>query len=435
VIGAVAICAPIGRDAAIVQEILRTANIRSVLADPTSLPTGIAASEYAAVLLTEEAVGPVTNAATIAALAAQPPWSDLPFIVLTSPGPPPSARAAMLRQLGNVVQVARPVHPAGLIELVRNARRARARQVEARRYLKQIQDADLKLEEFAAGLERQITHRTRALTAANRRLAAQAKEQIEAQERLNQVQSELIHVSRVSAMDTMASTLAHELNQPLTAVTNYLHGSIRLLERGSISDDVRDGLEQALASAHRAGEIVRRIRDLVSRGVVARKAEDLPKLIDEAIAVALVDAAVLGTTHRLVLDPRVRRVLVDRVQIQQVLINLLRNAVEAVAGSETREIIIATNHLNDATVEVSVSDTGHGLPAEVLSTLFSSFKTTKQDGMGVGLSICRTIVEANGGTISGANLAKRGAVFRFTLPQIGRDEGEHRSFPKDADQG
>lgn len=414
--GPVAICAPVGRDASIIEGIIRSGEIRCQISDAVEISTGIAASDFAAVLLTEEAVGLLSTQATYDALAAQPPWSDLPFVVLTSQGASLSRRAAMLRRLGNVVQVARPVHPGALIELVRNALRARGRQFVARRYLEQIEDAELKLEEFAAGLERQITYRTRALTAANRRLATQGRQRIQAQEQLNQLQSELIHVSRGSAMDTMASTLAHELNQPLTAVTNYLHGSIRMLQADPVDGAVLDGLGQALASAHRAGEIVRRIRDLVSRGLVNRKPEDLSKLIDEAIAVGLIDGAVLGVSHRLLPDREVGSVLVDRVQIQQVLINLLRNAVEAMQGAETREIVIATRKLNDSLVEVSVADTGHGLSPEILATLFSSFRTTKQDGMGVGLSICRTIVEANGGAISGENRTEGGAVFRFTLP-------------------
>lgn len=414
----VAICAPAGRDGAIVLEILRSGNVACQLADPVALIDGIASSTYAASLLTEEAVMLLSPEAMRVALAGQPPWSDLPFVVLTSKRSQSPGLAAMLKLMGNVVQVVRPVHPAALTDLVRNALRARQRQLEARRYLEEREIAETRLRNFSEDLERKVADRTHALTSTSQRLEIQSRENTKARDRLNQLQAELIHVSRVSAMGTMASTLAHELNQPLTAVTNYLRGSIRLLHTGTASIDlvVVDGLESAVASAHRAGEIVRRLRDLVSRGVVNRRPEQLSNLIDEAIAIGLVDGVALGTSYTLSLDPGVSSVVVDRVQIQQVLINLLRNAVEAMRTADTREIVIAARCLCEGVVEVSVADTGPGLSPELLETLFSSFRTTKDEGMGVGLSICRTIVEANGGTISGENRPEGGAEFRFTLP-------------------
>ena len=200
-------------------------------------------------------------------------------------------------------------------------------------------------------------------------------------------------------------------------MVNYLRGSIRLLQSHHSPAEDLDGLEHALASAHRAGEIVRRLRDFVSRGVVNRRPERVVTLIDEAVALGLVDAASAGIRCRTQVAEGVEWVLVDRVQIQQVLINLLSNAVEALNGADhEREIIVTAAILNPSTVEIAVSDTGHGLSTEVKSTLFSSFQTTKPTGMGVGLSICRTIVEANGGTIVGENGPSGGAVFRFTLP-------------------
>lgn len=413
----VAVFAPAGRDVAVVLEILRAGEINSRPVEPVALIAGIATSAFSAVLLTEEALTMIAPDAMRVALDRQPLWSDLPFVLLTSKGPARHQFASMVKLLGNVVQVDRPIRPAALIDLVRNALRARKRQVEASKYLEERETAESKLQEFADGLERLVAYRTRALTAANLQLAAQNKERVEAQERLSQMQSELIHVSRVSAMGTMASTLAHELNQPLTAVTNYLRGSIRLLSGGRTQPDsaVVEGLESATASALRAGEIVRRLRDLVARGVVTRKAEDLSALINEAIEVGLVDAVAQGTTYITQIDPKLGSVIVDRIQIQQVLINLLRNAVEALSTAPTRDIVIVACVAGEGMAEVSVSDSGPGLPPDILATLFSSFRTTKEDGMGVGLSICRTIVEANGGTITGENRAEGGAVFRFTL--------------------
>ena len=414
----VAVCAPVGRDGAVVLDILRAARIPCGLVDPAALVRAITDATYSSALLTEEAL-PMLQADEIdAALSRQPPWSDFHFLVLAARRRPSARLTAMLKLLGNVSQVERPVHPATLVRLVQTSIRARQRPLDARRYLEQRESAERALTEFADSLEHQVAQRTRALAATNKLLVAEVGERIAAQKRLNQMQAELIHVSRVSAMGTMASTLAHELNQPLTAVSNYLRASIRLLETGAnvVDPDAMAGLESAASSAHRAGEIVRRLRELVSRGAVTRRMENLPRLIDEAVGVALVDAAILGVTYSLSLEPAASRVFVDRVQIQQVLINLLRNAVEAMGNSKRREITIASRCASARTVEISVLDTGPGLTPDTLKTLFSSFKSTKEEGMGVGLSICRTIVEANGGEIIGVNRPEGGAAFSFTVP-------------------
>lgn len=380
---------------------------------------GVFRSDYAAVLLTEEAIGRIPQDKMQAALASQPLWSDLPFVVLRPKGPPGPQLTAVLRQLGNVIQAERPVHPRALIAVIRNVLRARSRQIDARTYLKERQTAEHKLQALADGLEGLVADRTRALTATSQLLSVEIGERIAAQDRMNQMQAELIHVSRVSAMGTMASTLAHELNQPLTAALNYLRGSLRMLSStaGPIEPPVLAGLESAASSAQRAGEIVRRLREFVARGVVDRRPEDLPRLIDEAVAVGLVDAVARGIEIEFALDPRASSILVDRVQIQQVLINLLRNAADAMEGRDRRRVSITTQILAAGTmVEVSVTDTGPGIAPDQLATLFSPFTSSKEEGMGIGLSICRTIVEANGGMISGDNLSSGGAVFRFTAP-------------------
>ncbi|MGZ8335354.1 MAG: PAS domain-containing sensor histidine kinase [Allosphingosinicella sp.] len=230
------------------------------------------------------------------------------------------------------------------------------------------------------------------------------------------MQTELIHVSRLSAMGAMASTLAHELNQPLAAISNFISGGRRLLINSPESmPQLEMALKAAASGAQRAGEIVRRLRELVSRGTVAVMVEDLPQLIEEASVVAFVDEAALGVHHRLELDPAARWVRGDRIQIQQVLINLVRNAIEAMETSREREIVIATR-AEDGMVEVSVADTGTGIAPEHFETLFSRFMTTKSGGMGIGLPISRTIVELHGGKIWAQNRPEGGAIFRFTLP-------------------
>jgi len=236
--------------------------------------------------------------------------------------------------------------------------------------------------------------------------------------RLEQLQSELIHVSRLSAMGTMASTLAHELNQPLTAIASYGEAAGIILEREDQPDKemLRDVVTQMAEQSLRAGRIVRRLRDFVSKGELAKTVEDLPKVIEEASALALVGAKDKGVATQFAFAPDATPVLIDRVQIQQVLINLMRNAIEAMDGMPGKRLLNVTTALLDpATVQVSVSDTGGGIAPEVRKHLFQAFNSSKESGMGLGLSICRTIVEAHGGRIAALDREGGGTEFRFTL--------------------
>ncbi|UAK23089.1 PAS domain-containing sensor histidine kinase [Sphingomonas nostoxanthinifaciens] len=237
------------------------------------------------------------------------------------------------------------------------------------------------------------------------------------QARLNALQAELIHVARVSAMGAMASTLAHELNQPITAVISYAEGARELLTEPNEDNvaTVRDALSDAIAEAIRAGQIVRRLRAFVARGEVEKAIEDLPKLVEEACRLGLVGTRCDGVEVVMTLDPRASPVLVDRVQIQQVIVNLVRNAVEAMMDQPVRRITIETAFRLPNWAEVSVQDTGPGLAPEVAAELFRAFLSTKQEGMGLGLSICRTIVEAHGGRIGADACQDGGTRFHFTL--------------------
>jgi PAS domain S-box-containing protein len=250
-----------------------------------------------------------------------------------------------------------------------------------------------------------------------------------AEAKIQRMQDELIHVSRLSAMGAMASTLAHELNQPLTAVANYVQGSLRLMRGGAaeVPGSVLEALEAAEAGALRAGRIVQRLRELVSRGNVSARTESLPQLIEDAGVLAFVDAPLLGIKHRTELDPQARWVEVDRVQVQQVLINLIRNAVQAMADQPVREIVVSTAAMSARMIEVSVSDTGVGLSPERRKETFSPFQSSKPGGMGIGLSICRTIVEAHGGKIWAEDRKGGGTVFRFTLPRTVEEDQERAS--------
>lgn len=238
------------------------------------------------------------------------------------------------------------------------------------------------------------------------------------QARLQQLQSELVHVSRLTAMGEMASALAHEINQPLAAISNYMKGSRRLLA-GSADPNltkIESALDRAAEQAVRAGQIIRRLRDFVARGESEKRVESLSKLIEEAGALGLAGAREQNVQLRFNLDQNADLVLADRVQIQQVLVNLFRNALEAMAQSPRRELVVTNTSVADDMIEIEVSDTGSGFQDDVIPNLFQTFFTTKETGMGVGLSISRSIIEAHGGHMWAESNTSGGATFRFTLP-------------------
>jgi C4-dicarboxylate-specific signal transduction histidine kinase len=216
----------------------------------------------------------------------------------------------------------------------------------------------------------------------------------------------------------MAGALAHELNQPLTAFTNSVNAGRRMMANGAHHkiETVRDVLDEAADQALRAGEIIRRLREFVTRGETEMRIENLPDLIREASDLASAGTGSQGVQVRLSLDPRAETVLGNRIQLQQVMLNLIRNAHEAMAQSEWRELEVATTRLDDESIEIAVADRGSGLPDDIVEHLFEPFHTTKDNGMGLGLSICRTIIEAHGGKLRYEPNGGGGAIFRLTLP-------------------
>lgn len=235
-------------------------------------------------------------------------------------------------------------------------------------------------------------------------------------QRLQELQDGLLHVSRLRSMGQMAAALAHELNQPLTAVTNYVRAALRLLDAGNTNlPRARQAMELAAQQTLRSGEIIQRLRAFVARGEVSRRPESVAKLIEEASALALVGAKELGIKVLITVDPDLPNATVDRVQIQQVLLNLIRNAVEAMQHSEFRELSVGTV-VENGVVLISVTDTGSGIAPEIEAKLFQPFVTNKASGMGIGLSVCRTIVEAHGGRLWAEPNTGGGSIFRFTLP-------------------
>ena len=243
-------------------------------------------------------------------------------------------------------------------------------------------------------------------------------EQQQTQARLQELQSELVHMSRLSAMGEMASALAHELNQPLSAISNYMKGSRRLLADSTDinAPKIEAALDRAAEQAIRAGDIIRRLRNFVAREASEKRVESVSKLVEEAGALGLTGAREQGVILRFNLDPANDLILADRVQIQQVLVNLFRNALEAMSGSTHRELIASNTRAADDMIEIAVSDTGHGFGADTRENLFQPFFTTKETGMGVGLSISRTIIETHGGRMWAETNGNGGATFRFTLP-------------------
>jgi two-component system, LuxR family, sensor kinase FixL len=245
----------------------------------------------------------------------------------------------------------------------------------------------------------------------------------DSQARLQELNSELLHVSRLSAMGEMASALAHELNQPLAAISNYMKGSRRLLAASPAANvsQIEAALDKAAEQAIRAGQIIRRLRDFVARAESERSIESVARLAEEAAALGLIGARERGVSLKFALEPEIDLVFVDRVQIQQVLVNLFRNAAEATAETAMREIKVSDARVAGDMIEIVVSDTGMGLTETVLSNLFKPFYTTKETGMGVGLSISRSIVEAHGGRMRAERNEAGGATFRLTLPAAPRE--------------
>ncbi|WP_337847273.1 PAS domain S-box protein [Sphingomonas sp.] len=256
-------------------------------------------------------------------------------------------------------------------------------------------------------------------------------DQLRTEEKLEQLSSELTQIGRINAMGELAAALAHEINQPLAAITNHVATAEMILEDERVPDPLHDRLILQLKStreqALRAGEIIRRLREFVSRREVDLRVEPVETAIREAVALVLVGSQRIDVSFSYDLAPEAPYMFADKIQIQQVLVNLMRNALEAVRATAATQpsIRVATRRIDDDWIEFSVADNGPGLCPEKLDNLFKPFASTKGQGnMGIGLLICRRIVEAHGGAMSAHNNDAGGATFRFTVPGAGRETGE-----------
>jgi two-component system, LuxR family, sensor kinase FixL len=247
-------------------------------------------------------------------------------------------------------------------------------------------------------------------------------ERVATEQRLSDLNAEMAHVSRQSAMSEMAADLAHELNQPLSATSNFLAAARMLIERGDAGERVIDLLRLGSEQTQRAGEIIRRLRAFVTRGEVEMRVESVERTLREAVELVLVGTGHLNLRVVFNLDPAARFVLADRIQVQQVMVNLLRNALQALklVNVDDRQITISSERVPDNMIAITVTDTGPGIPPHIIETLFSRFSTTKggAEGMGIGLSVSKRIIEAHGGLLSASNHPEGGASFRFTLPAV-----------------
>ncbi|OFV89009.1 MAG: hypothetical protein A3J75_01500 [Acidobacteria bacterium RBG_16_68_9] len=242
-----------------------------------------------------------------------------------------------------------------------------------------------------------------------------------AEQRARQHQEQLAHVLRVSTMGEMTALLAHELNQPLGAIVNYANGvRARLWTQRFDADEIAGAVSRIADEGLRAGEIIRRIRDFLRKGATKREPCDLNHLVREAASLVGPDARQHGVDVEFALADALPLLEVDRVQLEQVILNLLRNGLDAMGEGEGRhELVVQTTLRPGGSVEVAVRDTGVGLPLTEAERIFAPFFTTKADGLGMGLSISRSIIEAHGGRLWAEQNPTGGATFTFTLPAPG----------------
>jgi PAS domain S-box-containing protein len=267
-------------------------------------------------------------------------------------------------------------------------------------------------------LENRVVQCTAELADAHKKLRTEMSEHERLESRLREAHLELGHAARLSSAGRIAAALAHELNQPLTAIANSLGAAKRLLARGSFIgiEPATEAMDEAVQQSLRAAHVVSRLRNFLIRGETETRCENIAAMVDEARALALIGPTASGVEIRVLLDPEAPHIVADRIEIQQVLINLMRNALEAMAGMDRRKLRVTTTFRRPDLVEFAVADSGPGIGAEMAERIFEPFVTTKRDGMGLGLWICRSIIETHGSHLQFEPNPEGGTIFHFTLP-------------------
>ncbi|AXK43715.1 PAS domain-containing sensor histidine kinase [Erythrobacter aureus] len=250
-------------------------------------------------------------------------------------------------------------------------------------------------------------------------------ERFEAERRLDALRDELAHTARLNTMGEVSAGIAHELNQPLTAMTNYLAAARNTIRGGEAEDGhIERLIDLASEQALRAGDIIRKMREFLSRGEIDQQPHPISDLIHEAVSLTSLGGQKPIFDLELSIPDSLPKVMVDKIQIQQVLVNLIKNAVEELSTNPTScpKVWISAKQSSPRQICVSVEDNGPGLPASLLDHFYEPFTSTKPNGMGLGLSISRRIIEAHGGSLVGENRNSGGATFRFNLPISKKDE-------------
>jgi PAS domain S-box-containing protein len=276
-------------------------------------------------------------------------------------------------------------------------------------------------EVFDATLDRWFDVRTRQVRWVDGRdvrlqIATDISERKATEDIVRQQQEKVQLTARLMTMGEMASSLAHELNQPLTAISNYSLGTVSRVKNGRIAPgELIPALEKTAGQAQRAGTIIRRIREFVKRAEPRRRPTEAARIVEDAVGFAEIEAAKKRIVIRTDVEPNLPALDVDPILVEQLLLNLLKNAIDAMDLATDRRIDLRARRVDDM-AEFTVTDRGSGIPASLRAHLFQPFFSTKPEGMGMGLNICRTIVEFHQGRLGIADNPGGGAIFRFTLP-------------------
>ncbi|WP_437840585.1 hybrid sensor histidine kinase/response regulator [Sorangium sp. So ce1153] len=343
-------------------------------------------------------------------LKADPATRGIPILFMTVLADTASRVRGL--ELGAVDYVSKPFVREELVARVRT-------QLAIHAAARALSEKNEELARAQASLELEVARRTEELRAANERLARELELTRTAELKVQKAQDELAHLNRVSAMSELAASLAHELSQPLAAILSNAQAAERLLAHAPPDiAEARAALADIMADDRRAGQVIQRMRAMLRKGELSAAALDLDELIRDVVRLMASAALLAGTTVRIELAPGLPRVRGDRIQLQQVLLNLLVNALDAVARRppEARLVVVRTRRTDGGQVELSVADSGEGIPPADLERVFEPFFTSKPQGLGVGLAISRSIVEAHGGRLWAEHCPGEGATFRCALP-------------------